>query len=73
MPENSVVTINRNPFGRYSIARRIASHAPCAWCGRDARFQYGQADDDKHAPSFQPRTFCNVGCARAFYGEEALS
>lgn len=66
-------TISHNPFGRYSIVRRTVKRTECGWCGQPGRFQYGSERDDRARAEIAPLTFCSIGCARAFYGEEALS
>ena len=60
------VTVNRDPFARCEVVRRVIRvEVECAGCARRARFQYGLLSDGIRARvSWSPVLVCGLACLR---------
>ena len=62
------VQINRNPFGRETLYRRLTTRTTCcAECGHAARFEYAWIADGINPAKDWSVAFCSVGCYRIYY------
>lgn len=65
------VQLSRDPFARTTLVRQLipkAERKQCAFCGRVARFRYGQSPDSGRT-YINPKQFCSLSCSRAYHGE----
>lgn len=70
--DDDPVTVDRDPFGRFSIVRRIvrSREIRCSWCGKSSMgrlFQYG-VDHDGGRLVWETRSFCSKSCRDTFNG-----
>ena len=67
MTDIKEVQVSRNPFARHDVMRRVVETKPCAWCGHDAKFQYGVLLDGIETLAYYGRhVFCNIICWRSY-------
>ena len=79
MSKTNVVEISHEPFGRFSVVRRVHTDlVSCDYCGgyrlrqgqEQKPFEYGTESDSRPGrPSWDDRVFCCLACRQAYYGE----
>lgn len=64
-----VVTINRDPFGRFDIIREAVGPGRCDWCGQKKKtlYQYGINYDDRNRDEWTRGSFCCKSCWQSYH------
>jgi hypothetical protein len=66
----SGVCVQRDPFARASLYRRIHGFGECSWCGQKRRYLYSYTwypDGLRPPPEPDKERFCNLSCHGMFY------
>lgn len=73
----NVVQINRDPFARHDIVRRVVqTHSSCTWCGSKQSggglFEYGTQPDDNGRVNWHKGLFCSKSCHDSYHGGQGF-
>lgn len=69
------VQVSHDPFGRYSIIRKVVEpyrNDTCEWCGQLRKggnlFRYGtESDSIGGGTSWDSELFCSISCRRSYW------